>query len=284
MLMRMALGSKTVASTAVLYALLGFSSLSRYGYNEQALQLKIFSLHALVKAAETKMDHVDGTRHIAAGMLLCSIEVHQSSWSASEWTWYLNGIKTLTHSNNAHLNCKLDDEESNMLLNWVYYHDVMKRFSIRHWGFGPKDTSRRSRAVPEVRSGNTAREEVPSEYFVKCQKLLKPEPWVAATLKLMSEICDAVPTKPCLKFLKAEQLKYHINLIKILDWKIRNIPIPSPGEKDVDQGKKTWIRPKSHASTSSPCLFTSIESPEIYSTRVPRYASIFTTLLLSCPS
>lgn len=54
--------------------MLGLASLYRYGWNAQAMEFKISSLRALAKASET-YDLVNGSPHVAAGMLLCSLEV-----------------------------------------------------------------------------------------------------------------------------------------------------------------------------------------------------------------
>ena len=75
LLMRFSQSEKTLGSQAVLHALLGLASLARYGYNEQAMELKIASLRALGKGLESCHNAFERVYHVAAGMLLCSIEV-----------------------------------------------------------------------------------------------------------------------------------------------------------------------------------------------------------------
>lgn len=79
--MRISLSDNTLAATAVLHSLLGLASLYRYGWNEQAMELKISSLRALAKDSATYSRTDEGAHHVAAGMLLCSFEVSkQSLW------------------------------------------------------------------------------------------------------------------------------------------------------------------------------------------------------------
>ncbi|KAF2677700.1 hypothetical protein K458DRAFT_319268 [Lentithecium fluviatile CBS 122367] len=229
-LMRISQSGNTLASTAVLHSMLGLTSLYRYGWNSQAMEFKISSLRALAKASETFDESVEGAHHVAAGMLLCSFEVHMASCSASEWTWYVNGIKEVLYSDIPHRKCTLDVDK-NMLMNWVYYHDVMKQFSIRHWKTGPKGEIVESMSQPQILDESSSRKLVSREELICCDAPLPSMPWVPAILKLMSELCDAVPTKPPLQTMSAKDLDAYTNRIKILDWRIRNVPIPSPAEK-----------------------------------------------------
>ncbi|KAF2425545.1 hypothetical protein EJ08DRAFT_400325 [Tothia fuscella] len=40
----------------------------------------------------------EAIQHVAAGMLLCLFEVHQSSCTSSEWMWYICGVKRVLTS------------------------------------------------------------------------------------------------------------------------------------------------------------------------------------------
>ncbi|GIK00984.1 hypothetical protein Aspvir_005014 [Aspergillus viridinutans] len=98
-LVRIALQGKTATSAAVLQALLAFSSLHRYGLQSQALELKITALGSLAKGSAAPSLCAQATmQHIAAGMLLCSFEVHQSPCTSDQWTFYLSGVKTILNA------------------------------------------------------------------------------------------------------------------------------------------------------------------------------------------
>ncbi|KAK7181594.1 hypothetical protein DPSP01_011402 [Paraphaeosphaeria sporulosa] len=229
-LMQISQNGKSPASKAVLHSILGLSSVYRYGWNAQAMEFKISSLRALAQASETFEESVEGTHHVAAGMLLCSLEVHMASCSASEWTWYVNGIKEILYSDIPHRKCTLDVEKT-MLMNWVYYHDIMKVFSIRHWKPEREDEVIASISQPQILNESSTRKLVSREELTYCDEPLSSAPWIPAILKLMSELCDTVPTKPCLQSMSAQELDVYANRIKILDWRIRDIPMPSPTEK-----------------------------------------------------
>jgi hypothetical protein len=117
----------------VLQALLAFSSLHRYGLQSQALELKIAALGSLAKGLAAPNLCVQATmQHIAAGMLLCSFEVHQSSCTSDQWTFYLGGVKTVLNASSTKTLRQLGSDVA-ALLDWVHYHDVLARFSLLHW-------------------------------------------------------------------------------------------------------------------------------------------------------
>lgn len=88
-LVRVALSSKTHSAVSALKALLAFSSVHRYGLQVQAGMLKIFALKAL--AAATGMfdsTSMEAVQHVAAGMLLYSLEV----WGKRPFRSYRVGV------------------------------------------------------------------------------------------------------------------------------------------------------------------------------------------------
>jgi hypothetical protein len=75
-LLRIALAHDAVSGLALFYALLAFSSLHRYGPNEQALQLKIQALQFLsASVSEEPLISAKAAQHVAASMLLGAFEV-----------------------------------------------------------------------------------------------------------------------------------------------------------------------------------------------------------------
>lgn len=132
-LFRIVLGGKTASSAAVLQALLAFSSLHRYGLQSQAVELKIEALGSLVEGSYPPSLGVKETiEHIATGMLLCSFETHQSSYTSGQWTAYLGGVKKVINAISTKTLLEFDLDVA-VLLDWVHYHDVLARFSLLHW-------------------------------------------------------------------------------------------------------------------------------------------------------
>ncbi|KAF2623278.1 hypothetical protein BU25DRAFT_350606 [Macroventuria anomochaeta] len=76
-----------------------------------------------------------GAQHVVANLLLCVLGLQQTSDNYSEcrsdWVGYLIGSKKVIDA--------LKEEErefggeASIILGWVYYFDVMARFSFRHW-------------------------------------------------------------------------------------------------------------------------------------------------------
>ncbi|RYP75116.1 hypothetical protein DL771_002577 [Monosporascus sp. 5C6A] len=74
-IMSMALAHDTLPGLALFYALLAFSSLRRYGLNQQAMQLKISALHFLSASVKDEpLISAKAIQHVAASMLLVAFE------------------------------------------------------------------------------------------------------------------------------------------------------------------------------------------------------------------
>ena len=169
----MALQGETTPASAVLQALLAFSSLHRYGLQSQALELKIAALGSLAKGlgAQTTMQ-----QHIAAGMLLCSFEVHQPSCTAGQWTFHLGGVKTVLNASAVKAPRQLGcDSDMTILLDWVHYHEVVARFSLLHW---------KRKGAQELLPAT------PTDLFcAQASNLLSPD---FPMLDLLSQVCETV--------------------------------------------------------------------------------------------
>lgn len=135
-LVRIALQGETPSAAAVLQALLAFSSLHRYGLQSQAVELKNAALGSLSKGlAAPSLDAKATIQHIATGMLLCSSEIYQPSCDFGQWTFYLDGVKTVINASSIEQLLQYDSDVA-VLLDWVYYHDVLARFSLGYWHRG----------------------------------------------------------------------------------------------------------------------------------------------------
>ncbi|XXH02444.1 hypothetical protein Hte_008819 [Hypoxylon texense] len=211
-LLRVALTSETPSAIAVLKSLLALSSLHRYGVQTQAIELKISALKALATASESSLGTKEAIQHVAAGMLLCSFEIHQSSCTSSQWTWYIWGVKEVISK--VSLSQHRQDSEFATLVDWVYYQDVLARFSLRHWN---GETERIPPSPPIV--GAEAPRKAPSTF---------------AILELLLEVCDTVSTKPP-DVASSDELDNYRGFLQILDFRIRNVPIPAAD----DDGSET---------------------------------------------
>ncbi|KAL2133151.1 hypothetical protein VTI74DRAFT_2812 [Chaetomium olivicolor] len=145
--MRIALAKNTASATALFRGILALSSLHRHGVHSQAIRLKISAIKALAAASGNPMDAIEAMQHVAAGMLLCSFEIHQASCTSGDWTRYLCGAKHVIHA--ANLDELPHDADLAALLDWVYYQDVLARFSVRHWH---RDANGKRSASPDVES------------------------------------------------------------------------------------------------------------------------------------
>jgi hypothetical protein len=126
----LALVDSSPSSTAVRQALLGLSSLHRYGVQAQAFEFKISAIKSLKAASHTNIGAAEALQHIAAGMLLCSFEIHRASCTSSQWHLFINGVKQVLYA--SILPFKRDSVVATMM-DWVFYHHSMGRFSTLHW-------------------------------------------------------------------------------------------------------------------------------------------------------
>lgn len=209
-LIRIALANTSASATAVLQCLLAFSALHRDDVHSQAFELKITALQALGAASSiTPIGATDAIQHVAAGMLLCSFEAHKSSCTSGEWIIYLENAKKVIHT------VGLDKIEGNtdlaMILDWVYYHDVLARFSLQHW---QKQTA-----------ASTG-----SQRFLT--KPFNVQSLATGLIKLLSEVCDAFSARPATAFngkKSSKETEDYKNFLQILDWRIRSLPLSTPG-------------------------------------------------------
>ncbi|KAF1841919.1 uncharacterized protein K460DRAFT_358611 [Cucurbitaria berberidis CBS 394.84] len=112
----MALSSSTQASRAVLYSLLALASYHRGDDLAFASRMHQVALETLLHATGPEMDADVIIEHIATGLILCVVEMQRIPERDSGWQ----------------MKPTLGDDAS-IILGWVYYFDVLTRFSIRHW-------------------------------------------------------------------------------------------------------------------------------------------------------
>lgn len=59
------------------------------------------------------------------------MQARSFSASAGQWLWYVDGAKDVIQA--AALQSHAAAHDIAELLDWVYYHDVLSRFSRQHW-------------------------------------------------------------------------------------------------------------------------------------------------------
>lgn len=103
------------------------------------------------------------------------------------------------------------------LLDWVYYHDVMMRFTLRHWDRGEAITDP-SKTGTEVYLERTPR-------LVLSRSCISQEPPSTSALpELLSEFLDSVPMHPSSEA-TSQALEDHKGFLTVLDWRIRTVPV-----------------------------------------------------------
>jgi hypothetical protein len=60
-----------------------------------------------------------------------------ASETTGQWLWYVFGAQDIIKT--ADLESHVDVSDVIQLLDWVYYHDVLARFSILYWRYGIAD-------------------------------------------------------------------------------------------------------------------------------------------------
>ncbi|KAG8168375.1 hypothetical protein KVR01_001124 [Diaporthe batatas] len=216
-LMRAACSNNSSSATAVLHSLLALSSLHRHGVQSQAMKLKISSLKALAAAsvAENSLDLELVIQHVATGMLLCSFEVHQASCTSSQWAVYLAGVKQLLSASS--LEKPQEHEDLAVLLDWVYYHDVMMRFTLRHWnGEAMVLPSNTTSAWTLLCSYTQVFVEQLPKIDLKRSCISQQPSSTSALPELLSEFCELMP---------GQAIDDHKSILKALDWRIRTVPV-----------------------------------------------------------
>ncbi|RGP69159.1 arginine metabolism regulation ii [Fusarium sporotrichioides] len=90
-LTRMALSDKTPSSTAVLKSSLALASFHRDNALHATARSKVAALRALAESTQAFISVNDSACHIAAGIILCTLEIQQNSTTSSHWLWYACG-------------------------------------------------------------------------------------------------------------------------------------------------------------------------------------------------
>lgn len=110
-----------------------------------------------------------------------------------------------------------EDGNLAILLAWVRYHDVLRRFTLQYWREGTKLDPEMTCAVVDMH--DTQCESSPKRSHVS----LTASPGVGI-VELLSDVCDALPTLSPVSA-AGETADEYRNFLKILDWRIRNVEV-----------------------------------------------------------
>ncbi|KAF2828599.1 hypothetical protein CC86DRAFT_288709 [Ophiobolus disseminans] len=129
LILQVALSDQGKASRAVYHAILAISSYHQGGDLLYVDQLKRTALNEL--RTDVVSSEREGVQHIAANLLLCVLEMQQTSGNNSGWVGYISGVKQV-------IDAVKEAEppvgsDASLVLGWVYYFEVMARFVFRHW-------------------------------------------------------------------------------------------------------------------------------------------------------
>ncbi|RDW71013.1 hypothetical protein BP6252_07576 [Coleophoma cylindrospora] len=214
-LMRIALTDDTASTRAVMLSILAVASIHRFGPQAQAIQYKTSSIQALSASLRSDMGMAESVQHVAAGMLLCTFETQQAAETSGLWLCYLCGVKDIINANDLSEK-STPDSDVFALLGWVYYHDTLSTFSIRHW--------RRHATI-----GDAYIKEVGVE-LARSRTADCKETKIPGLMPLSHQILCLLK-QPCHTLLEPSDPQHgtesHESYLRSLQWKLMRIPIPN---------------------------------------------------------
>ncbi|KAL7935918.1 fungal-specific transcription factor domain-containing protein [Trichoderma chlorosporum] len=130
LLRRMALTDNGVSSLAVRYAMNAISYLY-LRMPDEAMMHQMRAVSALQGAIDRITDPRCRAQAIAASLLLSLYEVLCPSGKTTVWSVHFDGCMTIVKS--SYQGRRENEGEYAVLLDWVFYHNVLYKFSLQHW-------------------------------------------------------------------------------------------------------------------------------------------------------
>lgn len=130
LLARISLSDDTPGSLAPRHALSAISY-QHLGRHDEAMLHQAKSLTALQTAISNPIDMTTALQTMASSMLLNIFETMNFDGSSLNWAIFFCGTKKIAKT--VHRQNNTYEGDPALILDWVFYHDVMYKFSIRHW-------------------------------------------------------------------------------------------------------------------------------------------------------
>ncbi|KAH0490875.1 hypothetical protein TgHK011_002325 [Trichoderma gracile] len=128
-IMRTAVVHSGPSANLVMQGIFALSSLLLLGSSRsQGHKSRLISM---LQANLAKSDRESVLHNLIATMLLYQCEVCDAASSGELWRLYLCGAKKIIFA--ASQSRTLYRHDSAILMDWIYYHEVMSEFSLRHW-------------------------------------------------------------------------------------------------------------------------------------------------------
>ncbi|KIV87266.1 hypothetical protein PV11_02821 [Exophiala sideris] len=135
-ILRIAFSNPSDATNPVLQGVFALASLQLHGslksFRYKRLVISSVRESITVKESANKLDEKTLLQNLMATMLLYHYEVLSlESTSKGIWVIYLCAVKKLINKSPAIQ--KLVRQEYSVFLDWIYYHEVLAEFTVRHW-------------------------------------------------------------------------------------------------------------------------------------------------------
>ncbi|KAF2663652.1 hypothetical protein BT63DRAFT_108716 [Microthyrium microscopicum] len=130
LLISMSFTDNSLSSVAVRQALYALTAINLYGF-ETASIFRRKATQALLDSIETPLSARDQLQHIAAGLLLGLFEMYESSGISYNWAVYICSAKQA--GNQVFSPDRAYEGDARIILDWLFYHDTLSRFSALHW-------------------------------------------------------------------------------------------------------------------------------------------------------
>ncbi|KAK2018708.1 hypothetical protein LZ32DRAFT_521276 [Colletotrichum eremochloae] len=223
-LLRLAASDQSFAAVALRRSFLAIASHFRYGPGMPGEQLKLSAIRALAASAAQGIESRDAVQHVAAVMILCLFETQQSSLSSNQWLCYLRAAGKVIVSVSLESFGRMTDGP--IMLEWVYYHEVLARFSMRHWkqsGIGASNRSYHTKSSSYITEERLCRDSAAE--VIQWQKSTVHQT-IFAPLHLWSRVAaEVLPSRDPI----SRQEAYKIKVARLAE-ELRNLKVATPSD------------------------------------------------------
>ncbi|CAI6341806.1 unnamed protein product [Periconia digitata] len=138
LVLRMCFSDGTSAATAIIYSICALASMHR----RDCLNAQIYRHKAIkavsISASQSIVSTMDTLRHLVAMNLMVLFETLASYDSRREWGYNICYVKNTSIARYA--TDQMHTGDSALVLHWVYYFDVISKFSVKHQMHSPQSS------------------------------------------------------------------------------------------------------------------------------------------------